>query len=288
MINKTNELQQIGSRLSVCRQNKNMTQEELANRLGITPQALSKWERGISLPDIAMLPDIARILEISTDDLLGLSQENIAEKNNYEIQHNIGENLRNSLEPLELIFGEELVPLFADKQYVEEIKTIRFQLSYEGFLLPVFRIRDELRLDKHEFMILSYQNILYSEKLTCIDENTLHYIIERVGDCIREKYFELINPDLLRGLVDNLKIKYPILIEGVIPDKISYHLLTDVVKRILRRGASILYLPKIIEIMECVLEWQKNISDQELEDEILKEIKREDNFLSVLKNRESS
>lgn len=288
MINKTNELQQIGSRLSVCRQNKNMTQEELANRLGITPQALSKWERGISLPDIAMLPDIARILEISTDDLLGLSQENIAEKNNYEIQHNIGENLRNSLEPLELIFGEELVPLFADKQYVEEIKTIRFQLSYEGFLLPVFRIRDELRLDKHEFMILSYQNILYSEKLTCIDENTLHYIIERVGDCIREKYFELINPDLLRGLVDNLKIKYPILIEGVIPDKISYHLLTDVVKRILRRGASILYLPKIIEIMECVLEWQKNISAQELEDEILKEIKREDNFLSVLKNRESS
>lgn len=288
MINKTNELQQIGSRLSVCRQNKNMTQEELANRLGITPQALSKWERGISLPDIAMLPDIARILEISTDDLLGLSQENVAEKNNYEIQHSIGENLRNSLEPLELIFGEELVPLFADKQYVDEIKTIRFQLSYEGFLLPVFRIKDELRLDKHEFMILSYQNILYSEKLTCIDENTLHYIIERVGDCIREKYFELINPDLLRGLVDNLKIKYPILIEGVIPDKISYHLLTDVVKRILRRGASILYLPKIIEMMDCVLEWQKNISAQELEDEILREIKREDNFLSVLKNRESS
>lgn len=288
MINKTNELQQIGSRLSVCRQNKNMTQEELANRLGITPQALSKWERGISLPDIAMLPDIARILEISTDDLLGLSQENIAEKNNYEIQHNIGENLRNSLEPLELIFGEELVPLFADKQYVEEIKTIRFQLSYEGFLLPVFRIRDELRLDKHEFMILSYQNILYSEKLTCIDENTLHNIIERVGDCIREKYFELINPDLLRGLVDNLKIKYPILIEGIVPDKISYHLLTDMVKRILRRGGSILYLPKIIEIMDSVLEWQKNISAQELEDEILREIKREDNFLSVLKNRESS
>ena len=283
MINKTGELQQIGGRLSVCRQNKNMTQEELANRLGITPQALSKWERGMSLPDIAMLPDIAHVLEISTDYLLGISRESIAEKDSCEIQDIIGENLRNSLEPLELIFGKELVPFFTDKQYVDEIKTIRFQLSYEGFLLPVFRIRDELKLDGHEFMILSYQNVLYSENLTCIDENALHYIIEKMGECIREKYFELINPDLLRGLVDNLKIKYPILIEGVVPDKISYHLLTDMVKRLLRKGASIIYLPKIIEIMNCTLEWQKNISAKELEDEILREITREDNFQHMLK-----
>jgi len=72
--------QQIGSRLSVYRQNKNMTQEELANRLGITPQALSKWERGVSLPDTSMLPDIARQLEISIDHLLGILPENITRK----------------------------------------------------------------------------------------------------------------------------------------------------------------------------------------------------------------
>ncbi len=112
MINKVNELQQIGSRLSICRQNKNMTQEELANKLGITPQALSKWERGTSLPDTAMLPDIARMLEISTDYLLGINQEKNCGKNNSQIQNIIGENLRNSLEPLELIFGKELVPPF--------------------------------------------------------------------------------------------------------------------------------------------------------------------------------
>lgn len=287
MINKVNELQQIGSRLSICRQNKNMTQEELANKLGITPQALSKWERGISLPDTAMLPDIARMLEISTDYLLGINQEKTAGKNNSEIQNIIGENLRNSLEPLELIFGKDLVSLFTNKQYVEEIKKLRFQLSYEGFLLPVFRIRDELSLDEKEFMILSYQNVLYSENLSSIDENTLHYVIAKIGDCIRAKYFEVINPDLLRGLVDNLKMKYPILIEGVVPNKISYHLLTDMVKRILRRGGSMIYLPKIIEIMDRVLEWQKNVSVQELEDEILAEIKREDNFKHVLEDRKS-
>ena len=73
MNNKTNELMQIGLRLSNCRQDRNMTQEELAGRLGITPQAVSKWERCISLPDISMLSDLARLLEVSADWLLGLS-----------------------------------------------------------------------------------------------------------------------------------------------------------------------------------------------------------------------
>ena len=60
------------SRLSMFRQNKNMTQEELAGRMGVTPQALSKWERGHSLPDILLLKELCRILEISADDLLGI------------------------------------------------------------------------------------------------------------------------------------------------------------------------------------------------------------------------
>lgn len=37
-----------GIRLAECRRNKKFTQEELANRLGVTPQALSKWEKGVS------------------------------------------------------------------------------------------------------------------------------------------------------------------------------------------------------------------------------------------------
>ncbi|MCM1262027.1 MAG: helix-turn-helix domain-containing protein [Butyrivibrio sp.] len=272
MITKTDELRQIGGRLSVCRQNKNMTQEELANRLGVTPQALSKWERGVSLPDISMLPDIAAILEISTDYLLGVSRQNNVQNGDITMQHTLGENLRNSLEPLELIFGEELIPLFMDKKYVEEIKDLRLRLSYEGFLLPVFRIRDELSLDTREFMVLSYRNILYSEKITNIDDKSLHYIIEKTGDCLQKNYCEILNPDLIRGLVDNLKIKYPILIEGVIPEKISYNMLADMVKRILRKGGSIVYLPKIIEVMDITLEWQKNISVTELENVIMKEI----------------
>lgn len=282
MINKTNELQQIGSRLSVCRQNRNMTQEELACRLGITPQALSKWERGLSLPDTAMLPDIARMLEVSTDYLLGISQQNTAESGDCEMQRIIGDNLRNSLEPLELIFGKELIPLFMDENYVDEIGNLRLKLSREGFLLPVLRIRDELNLDGCQFMILSYQNVLYSERLERIDERTLHYITEKLGGCIREKYFEVLSPDLVKGLVDNLKIKYPVLTEGVVPERISYSLLADMTKRVLRKGCSIAYLPKIIEIMDCLLECGQSASGREAEDEIIREIRREDHFSAFI------
>ncbi|MDE7044647.1 MAG: FHIPEP family type III secretion protein [Acetatifactor sp.] len=285
MVNKVNEMQQVGSRLSVCRQNRNMTQEELAYKLGITPQALSKWERGMSLPDTSILPDIARILEISTDYLLGISQQNVLENGDCEFQRVIGENLRNTLQPLELVFGKDLVSQFSDQKYVDEIRALRLKLSHGGFLLPVFRIRDELRLESKEFMILSYQNILYSETLGSTGENTLHYIVEKLGECIQEKYFEIINPDLLKALVDNLKIKYPVLTEGVVPEKISYSRLTDMVKRTLRKGCSIAYLPKIIEIMDCLLNSQKDPSGSEAEEEIIREIKRADHFREVLERR---
>lgn len=47
-----------------------LTQEELAEKLNVTPQAVSRWENGISLPDIALVPRIADVLNMSCDDLL--------------------------------------------------------------------------------------------------------------------------------------------------------------------------------------------------------------------------
>lgn len=54
------------------RQKSNMTQTELAACLNITPQAVSRWEMGISYPDIAMLPRISEVLRVSADELLGI------------------------------------------------------------------------------------------------------------------------------------------------------------------------------------------------------------------------
>ena len=47
-----------------------LTQEELAVKLNVTPQAVSRWENEISLPDITLVPRIAEVLKVSCDDLL--------------------------------------------------------------------------------------------------------------------------------------------------------------------------------------------------------------------------
>ena len=51
---------------------KNLTQEDVAEYLRITPQSVSKWERGESYPDITLLPALANIFETSIDLLVGM------------------------------------------------------------------------------------------------------------------------------------------------------------------------------------------------------------------------
>ncbi|MBD5481672.1 MAG: response regulator [Lachnospiraceae bacterium] len=69
----------IGEVIRSKRQKKNLTQAELAELLKVTPQAVSRWEMGISYPDIAMVPKISEVLRVSADELLGirLSNENL-------------------------------------------------------------------------------------------------------------------------------------------------------------------------------------------------------------------
>jgi transcriptional regulator with XRE-family HTH domain len=63
----------IGSNIFNLRKQKNITQEALAAELGVTAAAVSKWEKGYTLPDILMLCALADFFEITTDELLGRS-----------------------------------------------------------------------------------------------------------------------------------------------------------------------------------------------------------------------
>ncbi len=65
----------IGTIIKKYRKNKGMTQEEMAARLGVTAPAVNKWERGSTLPDVALLAPIARLLGITTDELLSFREE---------------------------------------------------------------------------------------------------------------------------------------------------------------------------------------------------------------------
>lgn len=63
--------QTLGKRIATHRKRLGLTQDALAEKLGITAQAVSKWENDLSCPDISVLPRLASIFGISTDELLG-------------------------------------------------------------------------------------------------------------------------------------------------------------------------------------------------------------------------
>ena len=60
----------LGRRIARLRLEYGMTQERLAMKMGVTAQAVSKWENDLSAPDIALLPELARTLGVTVDELL--------------------------------------------------------------------------------------------------------------------------------------------------------------------------------------------------------------------------
>lgn len=61
----------INEQIAFLRKQKGLTQEELANALSVTNQAVSKWESAQCCPDIQLLPDLARLFDVSIDELMG-------------------------------------------------------------------------------------------------------------------------------------------------------------------------------------------------------------------------
>jgi transcriptional regulator with XRE-family HTH domain len=60
----------LGSRIGECRKKKGITQDQLAEHIGVSPQAVSKWENDLSCPDSTLLPQIADYFNITMDELL--------------------------------------------------------------------------------------------------------------------------------------------------------------------------------------------------------------------------
>lgn len=71
--------QTLGKRIVAQRKRLGLTQDQLAERLGVTAQAVSKWENDQSCPDISMLPKLAEIFGMSTDELLGMEPKTVHE-----------------------------------------------------------------------------------------------------------------------------------------------------------------------------------------------------------------
>ncbi|MBR2370738.1 MAG: helix-turn-helix transcriptional regulator [Clostridia bacterium] len=67
----------IGKTIKRLRREQNMTQEKLADYLNISPQAVSRWENGLAMPDLHLIPIIANLFEVTTDLLFGLDNTDV-------------------------------------------------------------------------------------------------------------------------------------------------------------------------------------------------------------------
>lgn len=65
----------LGKRIATLRKQKDLRQDDIAQLLDVSPQAVSKWENDQTCPDIGLLPKLAKILGVTTDELLSGKQE---------------------------------------------------------------------------------------------------------------------------------------------------------------------------------------------------------------------
>ena len=89
----------LGEKIKLLRKKKGITQEQLSDMLNVSSQAVSKWETGATNPDLALIPDIAKLFDISADELLGI-------KKNIDTFSNIENDVINArLDRLEKMIG---------------------------------------------------------------------------------------------------------------------------------------------------------------------------------------
>lgn len=246
-------VRQIGENISRFRQNQNMTQEEFASRLGVTPQAVSKWERGASLPDTALLPGICTLLKVRADVLLGIEAVSISENGDTQEEWTIRQNL--IAEPLRIEVGVGLVSCIAEGLKTNYVNECRRQLAAgTGMLLPVIRIMDMAELKENEVRIVSYDQILAGREYPPVQPEAQQQvycaIIDEAVRLCRENYDRILNKQLVKCLLDNLQEQYPGVLDSLVPDKISCYEVMGHLRNTVREKGSIRDLIHLMEDLE--------------------------------------
>ncbi len=132
------DMQKIGRNISENRKSRNMTQMELADRMNVSYQAVSNWERGNSMPDIAKLPELAEIFGVTVDELLGMRNAALGKA----VEGDLIESIREREVTAEEV--GEIAPLLKPKQ-VEEVMQEGNQRDGDGFsyVLPLLPFASE-------------------------------------------------------------------------------------------------------------------------------------------------
>ena len=176
----------IGQTIKLYRKEKNLTQSELAELIGVSTQAISKWETDSGMPDISQLIPLARVLEISTDNILGYTDLEF-EKEVTELRQKFGGiNFISDLN-----YAQELYILtskfFNRHPDVSDIAVVALETYIELFA------KGKVSISKTEFLeeCERYGNSIFRYETVADRIYKTHYLMSRAYDlCGDEKKAE--------------------------------------------------------------------------------------------------
>lgn len=196
-------MKRIGARISRLRKEKDITQMELSEKLGISYQAVSNWERGISMPDISKLPELARVFSVSIDEIIG---DEPGSKVVVEvIRDNLEEYVRNNTIGMDEILN--LGPILKESQTTELIKNL--EMTKENLIdiapyvlndvIEDYLINDdEVFSQIEELLPFLSEEFIYNLAIKNINENKMKHI-NLFAPFMDEKNVEKIGNEILKN-----------------------------------------------------------------------------------------
>ena len=286
-------------RLAEARKEKGFTQAELARRLGVTAQAVSKWERGNAYPDIELLDGISTVLDCSIDYLFQYEKgrKSYVTQDNAQYRAQIEAVLLK--DALEIRFGYGLVELFLaeQKQGFPQIHGLRKEMAAKyGFCIPIIRLADEATCAPEEYKFLIYgkevacgrvvpgKHFAVNQKARCEGDvevtepvwklpgiwteqekdavSPLCFMMIHLEQCIMEHLRSLVHCQMVAELVETVERKYPKVVQGVVPERVSYSFLKRVLLVLLcEKKQPIHSLHRIIELLDEMIDEKLTVTE---------------------------
>lgn len=167
------DIEKVSSQISALRKAKGITQSELGERVGVSFQAVSKWERGETLPDISVLPDLAKVLETSIDNILLGGEKQIEYKGKINVADmkaglcclkNMGEHLgkesliyRSAIKGINDEMNTDVEKAFSDNYVMEAfLAEAIIQSLIAGMYVDTTDVKNSFRYDHFKKVVLEY------------------------------------------------------------------------------------------------------------------------------------
>lgn len=283
-------LTEFAERFTRLRQDRGYTQQKAAEKLGVTPQAVSKWENGSSLPDVEMIRSIAQLMDCTTDYLLNHQASTLSQRNLESVQRQA--EIENVIQKpiLALEVGMGLVDMLVEENNNNYalIHKMRLDLGYRmGIIVPTIQLRDNITLGEKEYRILlhgrevvapiqsEYPRYFYAledalptaewrtvwpqgewrEKQETVpggyvELSAMECIVRLLSEIILQHYDQILNRQLTADMVDMTHRRYPAAVEGVVPQQVSLALLQQVLAGLVAAHVPINRLDYIIGYLE--------------------------------------